>query len=125
MKNSIWILLLILGFLACNDDDVVFNPVTEGLEIKFEPVAGGAMMRYSLPNDRNIFAMNVRYKNWQGNDVLAMTGAIRFYWMVLRGLWTWWPKSLLSIIAMRNPQNGSIASQPCPVRRGYFLRTWR
>ena len=22
MKNSIWILLLILGFLACNDDDV-------------------------------------------------------------------------------------------------------
>lgn len=72
MKNSIWILLLILGFLACNDDDVVFNPVTEGLEIKFEPVAGGAMMRYSLPNDRNIFAMNVRYKNWQGNDVLKV-----------------------------------------------------
>ena len=72
MKNSIWILLLIFGFLACNDDDVVFNPVTEGLEIKFEPVAGGAMMRYSLPNDRSIFAMNVRYKNWQGNDVLKV-----------------------------------------------------
>lgn len=72
MKNSIWILLLILGFLACNDDDVVFEPVTEGLEIRFVPVAGGAMMYYSLPNDRNIFAMNVRYKNWQGGDVLKV-----------------------------------------------------
>lgn len=72
MKNSIWILLLILGFLACNDDDVVFEPVTEGLEIRFVPVAGGAMMHYSLPNDRNIFAMNVRYKNWQGGDVLKV-----------------------------------------------------
>ena len=73
MKNSIWILLLIFGFLACNDDDVVFEPVTEGLEIKFTPVAGGAMMHYSLPNDRNIFAMNVRYKDWQGVDMLKVS----------------------------------------------------
>lgn len=44
MKNSIWILLLMFGLSACNDDDVVFTPLTEGLEIKFTPVAGGAMM---------------------------------------------------------------------------------
>lgn len=72
MKNSIWILLLILGFGACNNDDVVFMPSTEGLEIKFTPVAGGAIMHYTLPNDRDIFAINVRYKNWQGGDVLKV-----------------------------------------------------
>ena len=72
MKNSIWILLLMFGLSACNDDDVVFTPLTEGLEIKFTPVAGGAMMYYSLPNDGDIFAMNIRYKNWQGRDVLKV-----------------------------------------------------
>lgn len=74
MKNTIFLLLVIFGLFACEDDDSVFEPLTEGLEIKFTPVAGGAMMHYSLPNNSDIFAMNIRYKNWQGQDVLKACG---------------------------------------------------
>ena len=74
MRNTILLLLLIFSFSACNDDDTVFETGTEGLEVKFTPVAGGAMMHYTLPNNRDIFAMNVRYKDWQGNNVLKTCG---------------------------------------------------
>ena len=74
MKNTIFLLLVIFGLFACEDDDSVFEPSTEGLEIKFTPVAGGAMMHYSLPNNSDIFAMNIRYKDWQGFDILKACG---------------------------------------------------
>lgn len=63
MKKYKWILFfLLVGFFACNDDNTLFTASTEGLELKFTPVAGGAIMHYTLPNDRNIFAMNIRYQ---------------------------------------------------------------
>ena len=74
MKNTIFLLLCVLGLFACSDDDVIFEPSKEGLEIKFTPVEGGAMMHYKLPNNSDIFAMNIRYKNWQGQDVLKTCG---------------------------------------------------
>ena len=71
MKKHKWILFfLLLGFVSCNDDNVIFETSTEGLELKFMPVAGGAMMHYTLPNNRDIFAMNIRYLDAQGNKVL-------------------------------------------------------
>lgn len=74
MKNSIWLLLLIFSLYSCNDDDKLFNVSPEGLEVKFTPVAGGAMMHYTLPDNRDIFAMNVRYTNSQGQKVLKTCG---------------------------------------------------
>ena len=74
MKNTIFLLLFVFALFACEDDDSVFEPLTEGLEIKFTPVAGGAMMHYRLPNNSDIFAMNIRYKDWQGLDVLKACG---------------------------------------------------
>lgn len=74
MKNTIFLLLFVFGLFACEDNDSIFELSTEGLEIKFTPVAGGAMMHYSLPNNRDIFAMNIRYKNWQGQDMLKACG---------------------------------------------------
>lgn len=74
MKNTIFLLLFIFGLFACEDDNTVFEPSTEGLNIKFTPVAGGAMMYYSLPDDSDIFALNIRYKNWQGEDILKTCG---------------------------------------------------
>lgn len=75
MKRHKWILIfLLLGFLACNDDDVEFIVSPNGLEIDFKPVAGGAMMYYSLPRNGEIFAMNVRYTNSQGKSVLKACG---------------------------------------------------
>ena len=65
MKNTIFLLLFVFGLFACDDDTTIFDPSVEGLEIKFTPVAGGAMMQYNLPNDSDIFAMNLRYRNWQ------------------------------------------------------------
>lgn len=74
MKNTIFLLLLIFGLFACEDDDTIFDLSTDGLEIKFSPVAGGAMMYYSLPNNSDIFAMNVRYMNSQGMEILKSCG---------------------------------------------------
>lgn len=74
MKNTILLLLLIFGFSACNDDDTNFEISTDGLELKFTPVEGGAMLHYTLPNNSDIFAMNVRYKDWQGLDILKTCG---------------------------------------------------
>ena len=75
MKKYKWILFfLLVGFSACNDDNTLFTASTEGLELKFTPVAGGAIMHYTLPNDKKIFAMNIRYKNSQGQDVLKSCG---------------------------------------------------
>ena len=74
MKNTIFLLLFIFGLFACDDDKTIFEPSKEGLDIKFTPVAGGAMMHYNLPNDSDIFAMNIRYKNWQGEDILKTCG---------------------------------------------------
>lgn len=73
-NNTFFLLLFVFAFFACNDDDNAFHPLKEGLDIKFTPVAGGAMMHYNLPDDSDIFAMNIRYKNWQGMDVLKTCG---------------------------------------------------
>lgn len=74
MKNTIFLLLFVFGLFACDDDNTIFDPSVEGLEIKFTPVAGGAMMHYNLPNDSDIFAMNLRYRNWQGLEILKTCG---------------------------------------------------
>lgn len=71
MKKYQWILcFLLLAFGACSDEIAFFEASTEGLEVRFTPVPGGAMMHYTLPNNPEIFAMNVRYPNWQGREVL-------------------------------------------------------
>ncbi|HJF71790.1 MAG TPA: hypothetical protein K8V05_13635 [Butyricimonas virosa] len=71
MEKYKWILLfLLLSLFACNDDDVAFEISTEDLKIDLKPVAGGAMMYYSLPNNGEIFAMNVRYSNFRGEPIL-------------------------------------------------------
>ena len=46
MKNTIFLLLVIFGLFACEDDDSVFEPSTEGLEIKF---TGYRTIATSLP----------------------------------------------------------------------------
>lgn len=72
MKNTILICLLMFGLFACNDDDSVFSVDVPEAAFRFEAVPGGAMMRYKLPNDSDIFAMNIRYRNDQGKEVLKV-----------------------------------------------------
>ena len=52
---------------ACNDDDDSrFGVPTEFRDIKFKPIPGGAVMRYYLPDQKDIFGVQVRYTDAWG-----------------------------------------------------------
>lgn len=75
MRNILLILLLVGGLFACNDDDVnVFDVVIPEENIHFTPISGGAVMHYKLPRESDIFAINVRYTDAQGEEVLKVGG---------------------------------------------------
>lgn len=57
-------MLVGIAFFACKDDDVTgFDAQTEFRNIKFEPMPGGAIMRYYLPENEDIYGIRVRYSN--------------------------------------------------------------
>lgn len=72
MRNTILILLLIFGLFACNDDESTFSINIPEDAFLFKPMPGGAMMHYKLPDDSDIFALNIRYTNAQGKEVLKV-----------------------------------------------------
>lgn len=72
MRNTILILLLIFGLFACNDGENIFSVEVPKDGFHFKAVPGGAIMYYKLPDDSDIFAMNVRYTNAQGKEVLKV-----------------------------------------------------
>lgn len=75
MEKYKWILLFLsISLFACNDNDSTFDVSMEDLKISLKPVAGGAMMYYSLPDDGEIFAMNVRYSDFRGEPILKSCG---------------------------------------------------
>lgn len=71
MTKKIGLLLLIgLAFLACKDDEAVFDaPVPED-GIRFEPTYGGAIMHYAIPENSDICAISASYVNELGEQVL-------------------------------------------------------
>ncbi|WP_455510792.1 DUF4959 domain-containing protein [Butyricimonas paravirosa] len=72
MRNTILILLFIFGVFACSDDKSVFNVDVPESAFLFKARPGGAVMHYKLPDDSDIFSLNVRYVNAQGKDVLKV-----------------------------------------------------
>lgn len=70
MKN-LWILLLAVCFWTCNDDDEgrIFVDLSADA-FSFKSIAGGAIMHYVLPDDPDIVAVQVRYQNAEGIDIL-------------------------------------------------------
>lgn len=58
MKRKIlFFLLVLIGFFACKDDkENGFDVPVEFRKISFDPVPGGAVMRYRLPDNMNILA---------------------------------------------------------------------
>lgn len=76
-------------FAACSDDDKIgFDlPVDVSQEaIRFTPAPGGAVMHYSLPEDKEVFGIRVRYNSVWGETVVKDGSylMIRFCWMVSR-----------------------------------------
>lgn len=72
MRNTILILLLIFGLFACKDETSTFGISVPEEAFLFKPMPGGAMMYYKLPDESDIFALNVRYANAQGKEVLKV-----------------------------------------------------
>lgn len=72
MIRKIWYLLWILaGCVACNDDgNAGFGVPVEFRKISFDPVPGGAVMRYRLPDDLNIFGVRARYNDAYGRQLV-------------------------------------------------------
>ena len=68
MRNILFIFLL-AAFFGCNEDKTVFYASVPMESISFEPVQGGAIMHYSLPDNSDIFAIKVRYTDSQGEKL--------------------------------------------------------
>ena len=65
-----WLSILFLwgAWAACEDDAAVFEASVPAEGITFAPVNGGAVMRYALPKNTDIYAVRVRYVNEQGEE---------------------------------------------------------
>lgn len=75
MKKYKLLLFLLLALFACNDNkDSYFETSIDELKLESKAVSGGAMLKYVLPSDRNIFAMNIRYTDTNGKAVLKSAG---------------------------------------------------
>lgn len=72
MKNTIIACLLMLGcgFWSCTDNaDDAFQATVPQQTISFDPIAGGAVMHYKMPEDKRIEAIKVRYNDVNGKEV--------------------------------------------------------
>lgn len=72
MKYRILTWMFLLGCLAaCKDEEETgFDVPVEFRKIAFEPVPGGAVMRYSLPGNMDIFGVRARYKDAYGRELV-------------------------------------------------------
>ena len=74
VNHKLFLLILLLGFLSCEDDNASFETMMQKENIRFQAMPGGAMMYYKLPSDANVFAINARYTDSRGVDVLKTGG---------------------------------------------------
>lgn len=70
MRKILLLLLLISGLWSCQDDDTSFGVMMPLEDISFRPTAGGAIMHYKLPQDKDILSIRVRYQDALGQNVL-------------------------------------------------------
>ena len=71
IRKLYFFILIGVVFFACKDDDMSgFDAMTEFRNIEFEPMPGGAIMRYYLPENEDIYGIRVRYTNaWDEQQV--------------------------------------------------------
>ncbi len=70
MRTVFLMLLLIGGFWSCSDDESYFDVEMPRENISFRPISGGAVMYYTLPKDKGIESIIVRYKDVLGQDIM-------------------------------------------------------
>ena len=71
MRKIFFILCVLSCFVACNEDNEIgFDvPVEFSRELSFRPIPGGAVMKYYLPQNSDIFGVRVRYMDAQGIEI--------------------------------------------------------
>lgn len=70
MKKLAYYFLFAMLLLACSEEVSTFDANVDKNGFSYEPVMGGAELTYTLPNDPEVLAINVRYKDAYGNDML-------------------------------------------------------
>lgn len=70
MKKFIYFFLLLVCLASCKDEESAFQPTIGSEAFTFKPTAGGAIMHYQLPSDADIMGLNIRYKDFQGKEIL-------------------------------------------------------
>lgn len=72
MKNILFLTIVIFSLWSCSDNESGFDVAyPTGEWLRFEPIAGGAIMRYELPKNKEIRGINIRYRNDFGEEVLC------------------------------------------------------
>lgn len=84
MKRLGFILLMLALWCSCQDDEVIFGVEMPQQGLSFEPISGGAIMRYQLPKNDEVMGINVRYQNAFGESILC-TGSYACDSLVLTG----------------------------------------
>lgn len=70
MKRLFLFLIIICAIFSCqNEDDIYFDASFDGVELTFEPITGGAIMKYKLPAKSDIYAVQATYKDYKGEEM--------------------------------------------------------
>lgn len=81
IHRATWLLSLCMAsatilLSACKDEENAFQPTIGSEAFTFKPIAGGSIMHYKLPADKDITGINVRYKNFCGKDIIRSASAL-------------------------------------------------
>lgn len=69
IRRIFFAIAVLCGFWACKDDEAFFDVPVPQEGISFEPISGGAIMRYTLPENTDICAICARYRDAWGKEI--------------------------------------------------------
>lgn len=75
MRKIIYFLLALLVCTSCKDNETAFQPTIGSEAFSFKPIYGGAIMHYKLPANNDIIGLNIRYKDFQGKEIVRAASA--------------------------------------------------
>ncbi len=76
MKKVIYFLLLLASLSSCKDEESAFQPSIGSEAFSFKATHGGAVMHYTLPADKDIMGLNIRYKDYAGKEILRSASSL-------------------------------------------------
>ena len=75
IRKIVYFLTIFFGLTACSEDETGFNvPLADSNIRGAKPVSGGAMLYYTLPDNDDVFSINVRYTDSFGASTLKSGG---------------------------------------------------